>query len=60
MAETNKVTKICKHCKSEDVVKDAWVSWNIETQAFDTIHNVFDLEYCNNCEGETTIIDKDE
>lgn len=55
----SKVRKVCKECGSEDVVSDAWVGWNIETQEWDSVDIVFDMEYCKNCDGETTIIDEE-
>lgn len=55
----SKVRKVCKECGSEDVVVDAWVGWNVETQEWDTVENVFDMEYCKDCEGETTIEDEE-
>lgn len=53
----SKVRKVCKECGSENVVSDGWVGWNVETQDWDTVENVFDMEYCKDCEGETTIVD---
>jgi hypothetical protein len=55
----SKVRKVCKHCGSENVVSDAYVSWNVETQEWDTVESVFDMEFCYDCEGETTVIDKE-
>lgn len=54
-----KVRKVCKECGSDEVVVDAWAKWNEETQLYDIVENVFELEYCINCEGETTIIDEE-
>lgn len=53
------VRKVCSWCRSENVVTDAWVKWNVETQEWDIIEDVFDNEYCKNCDGETTIIDEE-
>lgn len=44
----------CKHCGSEDILWDAYVRWNKELQK-DEINSVFDLCFCNNCDGETTV-----
>ena len=54
-----KVKKVCSHCGSENVVSDAYVSWNVETQEWDTVESVFDMEFCYDCEGETTIVDEE-
>lgn len=52
------VSKICKKCSSENVKKDAWCSWDIDKQEW-VIESIFDQEYCDSCEGETIIIDKE-
>lgn len=46
--------KVCKHCGSENVVKDAWASWDGEQWV---LEDFFDDEFCKDCDGETTIID---
>jgi hypothetical protein len=54
-----KVRKVCKTCGSENVVSDAYVSWNVETQDWDIVESVFDMEFCYDCEGETTVVDEE-
>lgn len=49
-----KIKMICSHCKSEDVVKDAWASWNKETQEWE-LSQTFDANFCNNCEESRSI-----
>jgi hypothetical protein len=51
--------KICKLCGSENVRKDAWASWDSTINEW-ILNDVFDYEHCEECEGETTIIDKEE
>ena len=51
--------KVCKHCGSEDVVRDAWASWD-STLGEWVLSDIFDYEFCQECEGDTTIIDKEE
>ena len=50
--------KVCNVCGSDNVVKDAWASWDIETQRY-VLEDFFDNEFCKDCDGETTIIDVD-
>ena len=50
--------KVCKHCGSENVVKDAWAEWDEDKQEW-VLQQVFDYDYCTDCEGDTTIIDKE-
>lgn len=46
-----KIKIICEMCKQDTVLKDAWASWNIETQDWE-LANTFDDNYCSNCECE--------
>lgn len=52
------VRKVCKECGSDNVVKDAWASWDEETQMY-VLEDFFDYEFCKDCDGETTIIDEE-
>jgi hypothetical protein len=46
---------VCRECGSENVLHDAFVRWNKETQKFE-VDNVFDKgAYCCDCDGETSI-----
>lgn len=53
----SKVRKVCKHCGSTDVRKDAWAEWDEDKQEW-VLGDVFDDDYCMTCEYETIIIDK--
>lgn len=53
-----KVKKVCANCGSDNVVTDAWVSWDIDSQQW-VIDDIFDNDYCKSCEGETTIQDEE-
>ena len=55
--QRSKIKKVCKRCGGENVRKDAWASWNEEFQEW-KLAEVYDNEYCNDCEGETTIVDE--
>ena len=46
---------ICKHCRSDNVGKDAIAHWDHEGQAW-MIAATFDDAYCNECGGETTLV----
>lgn len=46
----------CKHCGSDEVVKDAWAQWDEHKQEW-ILKDMFVFEYCTNCEGETNIIE---
>lgn len=50
--------KVCENCGSDDVWADALAVWNPETDEWE-LGNVFDYEHCNECDGETHIIDKE-
>lgn len=47
-----KVKYVCTECGSEDVVSDAWASWDIETQQW-VLEDTFDMSYCRSCESES-------
>ena len=55
--ETEKIEMICKHCKSDDVVMDAWAIWDDLIQEW-VLDNVFDDAFCKNCDGETSLEEK--
>jgi hypothetical protein len=55
-----KLKMVCAECGSEDVLADAYVGWNKEAQGWE-IANVFGKgDYCNNCEGECRIEQKED
>jgi hypothetical protein len=45
---------ICKECGSDNVVRDAWASWDLSSQQW-VLEDLFDYGYCNFCEGESRI-----
>lgn len=47
----NDVNKVCRHCGSEMVTRDALVSWNKSGQCWDII-NILDSGDCAEC-GES-------
>lgn len=52
---TPRVRMVCGRCGSEDVLKDAYVSWSVDAQDWE-IHNVFDKDpRCEDCDGECSI-----
>lgn len=40
----------CSNCESEEVVRDAWASWNSDTGEWE-LHNIFDDAFCETCEA---------
>lgn len=53
-----KVKIVCRDCGSEDVVRDAWAEWDVENQEW-VLQDYFDAAYCNNCEGECKLEEKE-
>lgn len=47
----------CAHCHSEEVVRDAWASWDEDKQEW-VLDNIFDQAYCNTCEHETSLTEE--
>lgn len=46
---------VCNRCGNEDVLADAYASWNFETQEWE-ISQAFDKNaFCPGCDGETKI-----
>ena len=52
-----KLKKCCNACGSENVVRDAWAEWDTETQRW-ALATTFDAAFCEDCDGETRIVDK--
>lgn len=48
---------VCSNCGSSDVLRDAWASWNTQTQQWE-LENVFDEAWCDNCAGSTSLIEE--
>lgn len=49
-----KIKIICSDCGSEDVRRDAFAEWDVETQKW-TLGPVFDQGFCDNC-GQEVIL----
>ena len=45
---------VCRTCSSEDVLRDAWASWDKATQSW-VLANTFDHTYCESC-GEGCLL----
>ena len=41
---------VCSICGSENVRRDAWAVWNVETQSWE-LSTVFDAGFCDDCDG---------
>ena len=41
---------VCSICGSENVRRDAWAIWNVETQSWE-LSTVFDAGFCDDCDG---------
>lgn len=55
---TKRIAICCRDCGSEDVARDAWASWDKENQCWE-LSQVFDYAFCNACETDTKLIEKD-
>ncbi len=53
-----RLTKVCEKCGSEEVRLDAWASWDEIEQQW-ALHATYDAAWCESCEGECRIIDRD-
>jgi hypothetical protein len=51
------ITVHCKHCRSEDVTRDAVARWNTETQRWELSH-VFDNVDCDDCSGGASLVER--
>ena len=43
---------VCGRCRSEQVVKEAWATWNSETGLWEVLA-VFEKDYCHVCQDKT-------
>jgi Zn finger protein HypA/HybF involved in hydrogenase expression len=55
--EQQKIRKVCKHCGSDNVSVDAIMRWDVDAQQW-TLAALLDNSDCDDCGGETTIVDK--
>ena len=51
------ITVHCAHCGSENVYRDAFASWNTETQEWE-LAAVYDDATCEACENDTTLTER--
>ena len=49
-----RVKYICRVCKSDDVGRDAWTQWDMESQQWQ-VQNLMSESFCFKCEGETIL-----
>jgi hypothetical protein len=47
-AAPQKIKMVCDHCGSEDIRRDAFASWNVETQEWE-LASIFDNTICDAC-----------
>jgi hypothetical protein len=50
---------ICGDCGGEDVVRDAWASWDVGSQTWE-LRLTLDAAFCHNCDTEVTLISRPE
>lgn len=51
------ITVHCATCGSEDVHRDAFASWNPETQEWE-LAAVYDSATCQTCDNDTTLTER--
>jgi len=49
-----KIKIVCAECEGENVVRDAWASWDVETQKWEA-SSVFDDARCEDCDREVSL-----
>lgn len=49
-----KIRIVCEHCGSENVRRDAWACWDVETQDW-VLEHVMDDGYCGECDGKSSL-----
>lgn len=54
-----KVRMVCKYCKSEDVLVDAYASWDYDLQKWELEQTYDKGAYCNSCDKETRVEEKE-
>ena len=56
-----KVRLVCSRCKSDEVVKDVFLTtttWDVEQQTW-ILHSYYDATYCNTCEESCNLEDEE-
>lgn len=55
---SDRIRIVCDRCGNTDIRKDAWAGWNIDEQKWELI-DVFDKpNWCMDCDGECSPIEK--
>jgi DNA-directed RNA polymerase subunit RPC12/RpoP len=49
-----KYNYVCSTCGSENVLRDAWVAWNVERQKWELV-STFQAAFCEDCEGGASL-----
>ena len=52
--EAVKIRIVCGTCGSENVSRDAWGDWDVDTQGWE-LRTVFDYAHCHVCDCETRL-----
>ena len=50
------IKKVCHACGSDEVKFDAWAEWDEVDQKYE-LSQTFDEAFCENCAGETRVVD---
>lgn len=58
MNNRTKISKHCTECGSTNILADAFARWNESGQYWE-IDNVFDDFYCEDCDGEAGVEDRE-
>ena len=58
MKNNKEIKKVCSKCGSDDVWCDGTAVWCEETQDW-VLQTVYQYSYCHNCDGDTTLVDKE-
>ena len=56
-AKAADVQVCCKTCGGQNVKRDAWASWDPDTQEW-VLERVFDAGHCDDCDGETSLTEE--
>lgn len=47
---------ICDQCGGNNVTRDAWAAWDVDTQDW-VLGAAFDYAFCHDCEAETRLVE---
>ena len=53
-----KVVMVCNTCGSEEVLVDAWASWDIDNQRWELFNTFESTAFCAECDGECSVSEK--